>query len=72
MGNSNLDRVLLMMRPIKSGIAFDISGMHAVEDYIISRLQMYLQIYFHPVSRSMEVILDHLFKTGQVYLPAPK
>ena len=48
------------MRPVKDGIAFEISGMHAVEDYIISRLQMYLQVYFHPVSRSMEVILDHL------------
>lgn len=59
-GKFDLDRVLHVMRPVKDGIAFEISGMHAVEDYIISRLQMYLQVYFHPVSRSMEVILDHL------------
>ena len=59
-GKFDLDRVLHVMRPVKRGIAFEISGMHAVEDYIISRLQMYLQVYFHPVSRSMEVILDHL------------
>ena len=70
-GKFDLDRVLLMMRPIKSGIAFDISGMHAVEDYIISRLQMYLQIYFHPVSRSMEVILDHLLKRANYIYQHP-
>lgn len=70
-GKFDLDRVLLMMRPIKSGIAFDISGMHAVEDYIISRLQMYLQIYFHPVSRSMEVILDHLLKRAKYIYQHP-
>lgn len=70
-GKFDLDRVLLMMRPIKSGIAFDISGMHAVEDYIISRLQMYLQVYFHPVSRSMEVILDHLLKRAKYIYQHP-
>lgn len=70
-GKFDLDRVLLMMRPIKSGIVFDISGMHAVEDYIISRLQMYLQIYFHPVSRSMEVILDHLLKRAKYIYQHP-
>ena len=59
-GKFDLDRVLHMMRPVKGGIAFEINGMHAVEDYILSRLQMYLQVYFHPVSRSMEVIVDHL------------
>lgn len=59
-GNFDLTRILRVMRPYQNGICFDISGMHAVEDYIISRLQMYMQVYFHPVSRSMEVILSHL------------
>src|SRR5699024_11332124 len=31
--------------------------LHAVEDYIMSRYQMYWQVYFHPVTRSAEVIL---------------
>ena len=59
-GRFDLTRVLRVMRPYKDGIAFDIDGMHAVEDYILSRFQMYQQVYFHPVSRAMEVILDHL------------
>ncbi len=70
-GKFDLDRVLQVMRPINDGIAFEISGMHAVEDYIISRLQMYLQIYFHPVSRSMEVILDHLLKRAKYLYQHP-
>jgi len=48
--------------PYKGGIAFNFSGMHAVEDYVVSRYQMYMQVYFHPVSRGMEVVLNHLLK----------
>ncbi|KRM87321.1 hydrolase [Liquorilactobacillus vini DSM 20605] len=59
-GTFDLRRILRMMRPYRNGITFHVSGMHAVEDYIISRFQMYQQVYFHPVSRSMEVILNHL------------
>ncbi|MHC3376236.1 HD domain-containing protein [Ligilactobacillus equi] len=59
-GTFDLTRILRVMRPDSKGIIFDINGMHAVEDYIVSRFQMYQQVYFHPVSRAMEVILDHL------------
>ena len=68
-GNFDLTRILRVIRPYEHGIAFDISGMHAVEDYIVSRYQMYMQIYFHPVSRGMEVVLSHLLKRAKdVYL----
>ncbi|MDF7637763.1 HD domain-containing protein [Leuconostocaceae bacterium ESL0958] len=59
-GEFDIDRILRTMKPCATGIAFDIGGMHAVEDYIVSRYQMYLQVYFHPVSRGMEVLLEHL------------
>ncbi|TLQ04768.1 HD domain-containing protein [Pediococcus stilesii] len=61
-GNFDLTRILRVMRPYKNGIAFQISGIHAVEDFIVSRFQMYVQVYFHSVSRSMEVILGHLLQ----------
>ncbi|CAI2568492.1 hypothetical protein AKUH3B209X_02930 [Apilactobacillus kunkeei] len=64
-GNFDLTRILRVMRPYEGGICFEINGMHAVEDYIISRLQMYMQVYFHPVSRSMEVILSHLLQKAK-------
>ena len=59
-GTFDLTRILRVMRPYSKGIAFQISGIHAVEDFIVSRFQMYVQVYFHSVSRSMEVILGHL------------
>ncbi|KRN80721.1 hypothetical protein IV52_GL000785 [Fructilactobacillus lindneri DSM 20690 = JCM 11027] len=59
-GNFDLDRILQVMRPYADGICFKMSGLHAIEYYIVSRFQMYLQVYFHPISRSMEVILAHL------------
>ncbi|WP_279306814.1 HD domain-containing protein [Nicoliella spurrieriana] len=59
-GNFDLTRILRLMRPYHDGICFDMRGMHTIEDYIIGRMQMYLQVYFHPVSRSMEVILNKL------------
>ncbi|WP_353989437.1 HD domain-containing protein [Pediococcus argentinicus] len=61
-GTFDLTRILRVMRPYKDGIAFQISGIHAVEDFIVSRFQMYLQVYFHSVSRSMEVILTNLLR----------
>lgn len=61
-GTFDLTRILRVIRPYEQGIAFQMNGMHAVEDYIVSRYQMYVQVYFHPVSRGMEVILDHLLK----------
>ncbi|WP_429970507.1 HD domain-containing protein [Fructilactobacillus sp. Tb1] len=59
-GKFDLDRILQVMRPYKDGICFKMSGLHAIEYYIVSRFQMYLQVYFHPTSRSIEVILAHL------------
>ncbi len=59
-GTFDLTRILRVIRPYQGGIAFSMNGMHAVEDYIVSRYQMYVQVYFHPVSREMEVVLEHL------------
>ena len=72
-GEFDIDRILRTMRPVKNGIAFDIGGMHAVEDYVVSRYQMYLQVYFHPVSRGMEVLLEHLLhRARELYKQAQK
>ncbi|WP_040953019.1 HD domain-containing protein [Gorillibacterium massiliense] len=57
-GTFDLDRILRVLRPYPGGIAVKDSGMHAVEDYLMSRYQMYWQIYFHPVTRSAEILLS--------------
>lgn len=77
-GHFDMERILRVMRPTDEQAVIKYSGMHAVEDYIMSRYQMYWQVYFHPVSRSAEVILmkilhraKYLHENGYVFLQEP-
>ena len=71
-GQFDLTRILRVICPVESGIAFKRNGMHAVEDYVVSRYQMYMQVYFHPASRAMEVLLQNLLKRAKFLYPAQK
>lgn len=78
-GHFDMERILRVMRPTEDQAVIKYSGMHAVEDYIMSRYQMYWQVYFHPVTRSAEVILSKilqrvkvLFESGYTFLYPPK
>ncbi len=78
-GNFDIERILRVMRPHEDGVVIKFSGMHAVEDYIMSRYQMYWQVYFHPVTRSAEVVLrkmflraKHLYQSGYQFHVEPK
>jgi HD superfamily phosphohydrolase len=64
-GNFDIERILRVMRPHEDYAVIKHSGMHAVEDYIMSRYQMYWQVYFHPVTRSSEVVLRKIFKRAK-------
>ncbi|WP_430790116.1 HD domain-containing protein [Virgibacillus flavescens] len=77
-GHFDMERILRVMRPIDDQVVIKSSGMHAVEDYIMSRYQMYWQVYFHPVTRSAEVILSkilhrakHLFESNYTFKLEP-
>lgn len=79
-GHFDMERIWRVMRPRNDQIVFKLSGMHAVEDYIMSRYQMYWQVYFHPVTRSAEVILTKILHRAKVlyragfafrHVPAP-
>ena len=71
-GQFDLTRILRVICPVENGIAFKRNGMHAVEDYVVSRYQMYMQVYFHPASRAMEVLLQNLLKRAKFLYPAQK
>lgn len=73
-GTFDLERILRVLRPYKGRIVVKESGMHAVEDYLMSRYQMYQQVYFHPVTRGSEIILHNivqraadLYKSGYTF-----
>ncbi len=44
----------IVIRPIENGIMPSNKCMHAVRDYVVSRYQMYIQVYFHPAIRAMK------------------
>lgn len=71
-GLYDLSRILYVIKPYKDGICFKESGMHAVEDYITSRYQMFNQVYFHPVSRGMESVLANTLKRAKDIYPNNK
>jgi len=71
-GEFDLTRILRVIRPIENGIAFQRNGMHAIEDYVLRRYQMYMQVYFHPATRAMEVLLQNLLKRAKELYPENK
>ncbi len=61
-GEFDLFRILRTIRIVDDMIVVKESGIHAIEDYIMARYQMYWQVYLHPTSRSYESILGAIFK----------
>lgn len=61
-GEFDLERILRTLRIKNNSLVIKESGIHALEDYIMARYQMYWQVYYHPVSRSFEILLTNMFK----------
>lgn len=64
-GTFDLERILRVIRPHRGHMVVKESGMHAIEDYLMSRYQMYWQVYFHPVTRSSEILLRKIFERAK-------
>ena len=61
-GRIDFERIVRVTR-IKDGkLVFKASGIHAIENYLISRYHMYWQVYYHPVARAYEVILEKIYE----------
>ncbi|MGL4663007.1 MAG: HD domain-containing protein [Culicoidibacterales bacterium] len=73
-GQFDYTRLFRVMRIAEGQVVFKESGMHAIEDYMMSRYHMYWQVYYHPVGVSFEVVLEkwflrlrELMETGYVF-----
>ncbi|MDQ1236559.1 HD superfamily phosphohydrolase [Paenibacillus sp. SORGH_AS306] len=64
-GTIDVDRILRMLRPHNGRVVVKESGMHAIEDYLMARYQMYWQVYFHPVTRSSDIVLRQIFRRAK-------
>ena len=61
-GHIDLDRLIRVLYIKEGQVVFKISGIHAIENYLISRYHMYWQVYYHPVARAYEVILEKIYQ----------
>jgi uncharacterized protein len=60
-GRYDLERILRTLTITQRQLTVKESGIHSVEDYIMARYQMYWQVYYHPVSRAVEGLLNGFF-----------
>jgi len=61
-GEIDVKRILRTMRVVDRKVVYKESGMHAIEDYLLSRYQMYWQVYLHASARSFELIVQRMLQ----------
>ena len=61
-GHIDYYRILRSMKIENNKLCVRASGVHSIESYLMSRYHMYFQVYYHPVSRSYETILESIYK----------
>ena len=65
-GVVDVDRLIRVMRISDGQICYKDKGVHAIENYLMSRYHMYWQIYYHPVARSYEIILESIYNSNLI------
>lgn len=61
-GTVGINRILKTMRVFKGNIVIEKKGIYAVENYIIARRLMYMQVYQHKTVLSADFLLRNIFK----------
>ena len=60
-GRIDSDRIIRSMKIVDNEVTYRASGAPAIESYLMARYHMYNQIYYHPVARSYELLLQSIF-----------
>ena len=61
-GSVGIQRILKTMRVHKGNIVIERKGIYAIENYIISRRLMYMQVYLHKTVLSADSLIRSIFK----------
>jgi len=61
-GSIGIDRILRTMRVFKGSIVIERKGVYAIENYLISRRLMYMQVYQHKTVISADKLLRSIFE----------
>ncbi len=61
-GAIDMQRLLRSMKIVNGQVLCRASGVHTLESYLMSRYHMYFQVYYHPVARSYELLLESMYE----------
>jgi len=61
-GHIDYYRILRSMKIVNNKLCVRASGVHSIESYLMSRYHMYFQVYYHPIARSYESLLESIYK----------
>lgn len=61
-GTVGINRILKTMRVFNGNIVIERKGIYAIENYIIARRLMYMQVYQHKTVLSADTLLRNIFK----------
>ncbi|MDO4225476.1 MAG: HD domain-containing protein [Bergeyella zoohelcum] len=56
-GNINASRIISMMNTSDDELVIERKGIHSIENYLMARMQMYWQVYYHKTAALAEFIL---------------
>ncbi|WP_445666324.1 HD domain-containing protein [Fodinibius sp. AD559] len=60
-GSVGIERILKTMRVHKGNIVIEKKGIYAIENYILARRLMYMQVYLHKTVLSADKLVHHIF-----------
>lgn len=67
-GSVGINRILKTMRVFNGNVVIEKKGIYAIENYILSRRLMYMQVYLHKTVLSADSLLKNIFKRVEYLL----
>ena len=64
-GVVDVDRLIRVMRVVDGQICYKDKGVHAIENYLMSRYHMYWQVYYHKTSVAAECMLIKILQRAK-------
>src|SRR5699024_4141457 len=61
-GSVGIDRILKTMRVYNGRMVLEKKGIYAIENYILARRLMYMQVYLHKTVISADLLLKNIFR----------
>lgn len=67
-GSVGINRILKTMRVLNGNVVIEQKGIYAIENYILSRRLMYMQVYLHKTVLNADSLLKKIFQRAQFLL----